>query len=140
MAKSITPRTTTTSRSSTVKTGTEPTVLKPTVVKAVKPVAPAAVPVDPQLSLPELKKVELVEKAVERSGVKKRYVKPAIEAALAILGEALLEERNLNLQPMGKVMVKNSKDAGSGNVINARIRQSKRAGAEAKEVLADPAE
>ena len=137
MAKSTTPKTTTARR--TPKTAAKPTK-KPALIQPVKPAAPAADPVELQVSLPEMKKPALVEKAVEMSGVKKRYAKPAIEAALAILGEALKEGRDLNLQPMGKVMAKNSKETGSGKVINARIRQSKRVAAAEKETLADPAE
>ncbi|CUH80352.1 HU family DNA-binding protein [Tropicibacter naphthalenivorans] len=72
---------------------------------------------------PELKKRELIEMAVERSGVKKRDAKPAIEAVLAILGEALAEGRELNLQPLGKLKVTRMKKGDNGQIINARVRQ-----------------
>lgn len=72
---------------------------------------------------PELKKRELVDLAVERSGVKKRDAKPAIEAALAILGEALSEGRELNLRPFGKLKVTRMKKGDHGQIINARVRQ-----------------
>ena len=61
--------------------------------------------------------------AVARSGVKKRDAKPAIEAVLAVLGEALSEGRELNLRPMGKLKVTRMKKAGNGQIINARVRQ-----------------
>ncbi|MFW2589484.1 HU family DNA-binding protein [Sagittula sp. SSi028] len=78
------------------------------------------IPVIPQ---PEMKKKELVDLAVERSGIKKRDAKPAIEAALAVLGEALAEGRELNLVPLGKLKVTRMKKGGNGQIINARVRQ-----------------
>ena len=92
------------------------------------PVAPAAEPVvvqetAPVLTSPEMKKVELLEKVVERSGLKKRDVKPAVEAALAVLGEALAEGRALNLRPLGKIKVTKVKKLANGQVLIARVRQ-----------------
>lgn len=84
------------------------------------PVAVEDLPIVPQ---PELRKKELVDLAVERSGIKKRDAKPAIEAALAVLGEALSEGRELNLAPFGKMKVTRMKKAGNGQIINARVRQ-----------------
>lgn len=71
----------------------------------------------------ELRKKELIEAAVDRSGIKKRFAKPAIEAALAILGEALDEKRTLNLPPMGKVKIQRAKEIEGGWVLAARIRR-----------------
>ena len=77
----------------------------------------------PDADHPSLGKKELVDLAVARSGVKKRDAKPAIEAALAILGEALSEGRELNLKPFGKLKVTRMKKGGNGQIINARVRQ-----------------
>lgn len=71
----------------------------------------------------EMKKKELIDLVVERSGIKKRYAKPTIEAALAVLGEAMAEGRPLNLKPMGKVKVHKSKPIAGGQVLMARVRQ-----------------
>ena len=73
----------------------------------------------------ELKKRELMDLVVERSDVKKKYAKPVIEAMMEVLGEALAEERPLNLQPMGRVLPQRVKDVGKHRVIITRIRQSK---------------
>ncbi len=81
----------------------------------------------PVVSAPEMKKKELIEAAVERAGVKKKDAKPAIEAALAILGEALSDGRDLNLQPLGKIKVQKTKELSNGTVMNVRIRRSKQA-------------
>ncbi len=72
----------------------------------------------------ELKKKELLDEVVKRTDVKKKFAKPVLEAMIEVLGEALAQERSLNLQPMGKVMPKRTKQAGSNRVITARIRQS----------------
>jgi DNA-binding protein HU-alpha len=78
----------------------------------------------PVVSAPEMKKVELVDAVVERSGIKKKDAKPAIEAALAILGEALADGRDLNLRPLGKVKVQRTKEMANGSVLTVRIRQA----------------
>ena len=71
----------------------------------------------------ELKKRELIEAVVDRSGIKKRFAKPTIEAMLAVLGEALSDGRPLNLQPLGKVKVHKQKEISGGKVLMARVRR-----------------
>lgn len=99
----------------------------------------------------ELKKKELIETVVLRSGVRKKYAKPAVEAMIDILGEAIGQGRDLNLQPLGKITRKRTKDTPNARVTMARIRQSKAAGpaldpadntdaAKPKETVADAAE
>jgi DNA-binding protein HU-alpha len=80
--------------------------------------------VDPVVSEPELKKKELVELVVERTGVKKRDAKPSVEAALAILGEAIASGREMNLPPLGKIRINRSADNGNTKVTICKIRQS----------------
>jgi DNA-binding protein HU-alpha len=94
----------------------------------------------PVVSGPELKKKELIDMVVERSGVKKRFVKPALEAALAVLGEALDEGRELNLRPFGKMKVQRAKEVSNGKVMNVRVRQPKKLPEGVKEGVADAAE
>ncbi|KID12558.1 hypothetical protein P279_27280 [Rhodobacteraceae bacterium PD-2] len=72
---------------------------------------------------PELRKRELIAMAVQRSGMRKRDVKPAIEAALAVMGEALASGRELNLVPLGKVKVTRLKKGGRALVVHTRVRQ-----------------
>ena len=74
---------------------------------------------------PVLKKKELVDRVVARSGGKKKDVKPAVEAVLAVLGEALAKGEAMNLQPLGKIMIKNQIEKSNGNVLNCRIRQAR---------------
>ncbi|WP_136441467.1 HU family DNA-binding protein [Pacificoceanicola onchidii] len=82
--------------------------------------------VDAAPAVPDLKKSELIDLVVSRSGVKKRDAKPAIEAALAILGQALAEGRPLNLAPLGKAKHVAVKDKENARIINMRLRQPKR--------------
>jgi len=78
----------------------------------------------PPLATPELRKRELIEAVVTRSGVKKRDAKPAVEAALSLIAEALAEGRELNLAQMGKFKINRVKKAPNGRVIIGRFRQS----------------
>jgi len=102
----------------------------------------------PEPAKPDLKRQELLAQVVARSEVKKKYAKPALEAALAVIGDALAEGRELNLAPMGKVRINRTKQMANGRVIVARIRQNaprdKDANTtddkETKEGVADPAE
>ncbi|MCO4839879.1 MAG: HU family DNA-binding protein [Rhodobacteraceae bacterium] len=71
-----------------------------------------------------MRKKELIDLVVERSGLKKKDAKPIVEATLAILGEALAEARELNLQPLGKVKVRREKLMPNGRVLVTKIRQS----------------
>ncbi len=100
-------------------------------VKAVveSPIATSASPLvvegpQPVVSGPVMRKKELIDLVVERSGLKKKDAKPIVEATLAILGEALAEARELNLQPLGKVKVRREKLMPNGRVLVTKIRQS----------------
>lgn len=69
------------------------------------------------------RKRDLIDAVVMRSGVKKRDVKPAVEAALAILGETLAQGQGLNLPELGKVKIQNQKSVGDVQVLNLRLRR-----------------
>lgn len=88
----------------------------------------------------ELKKKELIDLVVARSGGKKRDVKPAVEATLAVLGEMLAEGRDLNLHPMGKLKVTRTKRTENARVLVARIRQREENEISAPDPLAQAAE
>ncbi|MBE1284753.1 MAG: DNA-binding protein [Rhodobacteraceae bacterium] len=110
-----TTRKTTTARKTTPKkTAQTPAAPEPTVVSIV----------EPAVSEPDLKKRELIDMVVERSGVKKKDAKPAIEAMLAVLGEAIASGRELNLQPLGKLRINRATEHANGRVIVCKLRQS----------------
>lgn len=147
MAKATTTprkRTTKASTSKTTTTRKRATTSTKTTAKAKPKAAPKPEPVvvketAPVVTAADMKKVQLIDAVVERSGVKKKYAKPAIEAALAVLGEALAEGQGLNLRPLGKVKIQRQKDVSNGRVITVRVRQplDKK---EADKPLAEPAE
>jgi DNA-binding protein HU-alpha len=72
-----------------------------------------------------LRKKELIDRVVEKSGLKRKDAKPGIEAMLEVLGEALDNGEELNLQPFGKLMVKRTKDFDNAKVMIVKIRQRK---------------
>ncbi len=72
---------------------------------------------------PVMRKKELIDAVVERSGIKKKDAKPVVEAMLEVLGEALGDNRELNLLPMGKFKVVNEKDLGNGKMMRVKVRQ-----------------
>jgi hypothetical protein len=75
-----------------------------------------------------VKKPDLLDEVVARTNLKKRDVKPAIEAALLILGDALSAGKELNLPPLGKVRVVRSKDLdGGARVLTMKLRTPKNA-------------
>lgn len=91
----------------------------------------------PVVTGPELKKRELLERVVTRSGVKKRDAKLVVEAMLAVMGEALAEGQELNLQPFGKLKINRVKESANGRILNCRLRQGAGDPQEDKEVLAE---
>lgn len=101
---------------------------KPVPAKADTP-APAVVTETKAVVAPsELKKKELLDVVVERSGVRKKFAKPVVEAMIDVLGEALAEGREINLQPFGKLKQQRTKDTSNAQIIVAKICQSKAAG------------
>ncbi len=105
------------------------TVLPDPVVTPLNVTAPTTKIVNPAVSVPQgemIKKPEFLDRAVSRTDVKKRDAKPAIEAALAVLAEALSNGEELNLPPMGKLRVVKSKDIGEGaKVLTLKLRTMK---------------
>lgn len=93
----------------------------------VSPIVTVVQDVTPTVSDPEMKKVDLINAVVEKSGMKKKDVKPVVEAMLAVLGQAIAEGRELNVQPLGRIKVNNTKELSNSMVHTLRIRQSKNA-------------
>ena len=131
MAKSTTSRTTTTSRSASKassSTGSSKTSKADAAKSAVDSQPKPVVVTESTLNIsdPALKKKELINTVVERSGIKKKDAKPVIEAMLAVLGQTLAEGREMNLQPLGKIKINRAKDVQGGRVLVTKIRQSNR--------------
>ena len=101
--------------------------------KTTKPTPPEPIEETP---VALMKKPELLDAVVARTNLKKRDVKPAVEAALAVIAEALVRGDDINLPPMGKLRVVKSKplDAGA-HVLTLKLRTMKTA---AQAMSADP--
>lgn len=87
-----------------------------------------------------LRKRELIDRVVEVSGQKKKFVKPIVESMLTVLGDALSNGEELNLQPLGKVRVNRKKDVSNGEVLVTKIRRSAQATEGGEKPLAEPEE
>lgn len=75
-----------------------------------------------------IKKPQLLDQVVTRTNLKKRDVKPAVEAALAVMREALQNGAELNLPPLGKVrLVKTKELEGGASVMTLKLRTPKHA-------------
>ena len=98
-----------------------PKVTAPPAASEAKPAA-AKMPV---FTGEEMKKKTLIDEVVMRSGVKKKDAKPVVEALLEVMGEAIAEGREMNLQPFGKIKYKRAKEDASNRVVIANIRQRK---------------
>jgi DNA-binding protein HU-alpha len=73
----------------------------------------------------EMRKRELIDKVVLRSGIKKKYAKPVVEAMLAELGDALTQGRDMVLPPLGKLKINRSKPLANGHMSIVKVRQKK---------------
>ncbi|UWR24173.1 HU family DNA-binding protein [Sulfitobacter sp. S190] len=71
----------------------------------------------------ELRKKELINLVVERSGIKKKDAKPVVEAMLSVLGEALSENREMVLQPLGRLKIQRAKELSDGRAMVLKLRQ-----------------
>lgn len=106
-----------------------------------RPAVTVVTEVEPNLTEPEMKKPELINLIVERTGMKKKDVKPVVEAMLGVLGETLSKGQEMNLQPFGRVKVNNTKELAKSQVHSVRIRQAKAAlDNDSSDGLADAAE
>ncbi|MCX7559996.1 HU family DNA-binding protein [Sulfitobacter sp. F26204] len=73
---------------------------------------------------PMMRKKELIDAVVQRSGMKKKDVKPAVEMMLSVMGEAIGDNRELNLPPFGRLKIRREKKLANGRIVVAKIRQS----------------
>ena len=78
---------------------------------------------EPAVASADLKKRELVDLVTERSGMKKKDVKPVVETMLAVLGDTLSAGRELNLSPLGKLRINRSEDKDGHRIIVCKLRQ-----------------
>ncbi|MFV2035478.1 MAG: HU family DNA-binding protein [Halocynthiibacter sp.] len=92
------------------------------IATASKPKAPAAEPEALNFAN-ALTKKDIIEKVVQRSGIKKKDAKPVIEAMLAELGEALARGDTLNIRPFGKIRVSRRIAKPKAEILVCKLRQ-----------------
>jgi hypothetical protein len=69
-----------------------------------------------------LKKKDFIDRAIERSGLRKADAKAAVEATLAVLAEALAKGEELVLPPLGKIKVAREKAHPRGRILMLRLQ------------------
>lgn len=69
-----------------------------------------------------LKKKEFLDRAIEKSGLRKADAKAAVDATLAVLAEALAKGEEIILPPLGKLKVAREKDHPKGRILMLRLQ------------------
>jgi len=139
-------KTTTTRKPSSRKTTAKPAARRAAPAKKTVVMTPAEQPATQATQKPAvqgvtlldpniLNKKQLIEDVVVRSGIKKKDAKPVIEAMLDVLGQAIADGKNLNLQPFGKITQQKQNEKASARVTIVRIRQPN---ARPEKVVKDP--
>lgn len=72
---------------------------------------------------PILKKTDLLDRIVERTGLKRRDAKTALDATLLELGHALAAGDELRLPPLGKLRVQREKVGANASVYTCKLRR-----------------
>lgn len=84
-----------------------------------------------------MKKSDLLDQIAARSTLKKRDAKLALDAALALIGAALLRGEDLTLPPLGKLRVIRDKPLDNGaHLLTLKLRCQKDAAQSGKTTLA----
>jgi len=79
----------------------------------------------PKVAGDEVKKKDLIDLVVERSGLKKKDAKPAVDAMIDVLAELIGEGRDLNLPPLGKIKYQRLRETPNARIIVLKLRQGK---------------
>ena len=124
---SATPMTTSTAspKADVAPVGASPNVVVVETVKTVVADAP-------------IKKPELIERVMAETGMKKKDVKPVVEAMLAVLGRALIGGEELTVPPLGKLMINRTKEVSNATIVNLKLRHPNAAKVRNDAPIADP--
>ncbi|MEO0745268.1 MAG: HU family DNA-binding protein [Pseudomonadota bacterium] len=98
---------------------------KPATAKTAKVVPAPVTKLEPVVAGPALRKKELLDTVALKTGMKRAEVKKVVEATLTMMGLALQDSRDLNLQPFGTVKINRERKLPAGKVVAARIRQAR---------------
>lgn len=76
-----------------------------------------------------MRRADLVDQTAARGSLRKNQVRSVLDAALPVIGEALIRGETLILPGLGKVTVQRIKDKDNARFIIAKIRQGTESGA-----------
>jgi len=85
--------------------------------------APATTAKPAKVAGPMIRRKELVERIVARSGLKPNAVKSALDAVLEEMGKALSAGEGMNIHPFGKVTINRQKVQGDKEIIICKVRR-----------------
>lgn len=74
----------------------------------------------------QLRYRELVDRVSVRTGMRKQELRPVIDAALELIAEAITNERDIILPPLGRLKVQRSKDVNENRITILKLRQKKK--------------
>ena len=113
----------TTTKKTTSRSRTTASKAAPTPAEALR-AAGAAASAPEAGAAEKLRKKAFVDRVVIASGMRKREVKPVVEAALRELGKALDEGMQIVLPDLGNLRIANTKETGQGTVHTVKVRRS----------------
>ena len=87
-----------------------------------------------------LDKKQLIDRVVIASGVRKRDVKAAVEAALEAMGAALDEGRQVKIQPLGALRVVKANEGGRSATLTLKLRRRRAGGDDAEGAASEVAD
>jgi len=90
---------------------------------APKPDMTVVTPAEPVVAKRQLKKVEFLERVIAATGMKKKDVKPVVEATLAELDKVIGEGIDLQAPELGKLMIHKRKDVPKGEMVMLKLRR-----------------
>ncbi|WP_377506124.1 HU family DNA-binding protein [Octadecabacter sp. R77987] len=119
----------TAAKATTSKAKTTAAKPKAAAIKATPAPAPAPTPTvvasaTPVVAGPTVRKKELIDRVVLESGMKKKDVKPVVEAMLAVLGRSLSQGEEMIAHPLGKLKVNREKNLPNGKMMIVKVRQN----------------
>jgi len=109
---------------------TNTTAKKATATKTKPPTKEASTEIVAEVVAPRevLTKKDIIARAVEISGVKKKDARPSVEAALQVVLSSLADGTEVSVPPYGKIRIVKEKDIKGGKMITAKIRVTSGAG------------
>ncbi|MCO6382260.1 HU family DNA-binding protein [Oceanicola sp. 502str15] len=107
--------------------GAAKTAAKAPPVKLVEP-APApeitvVTPAEPVMTERMVKKVELIDRVMTATGMKRKDVKPIVEAMLGEIDKIISEGADMQFPELGKLMIHKRKEISNGEMVMLKLRR-----------------